>query len=302
MRSFLDAIPPPILLAQCKAYQSLDQICQAIDNLLKTQPEGGFSIYISLPFSYMAPISEKYLPHRIHPGVEGLLDTDEGSFTGSIAGKILHEGQAQFAMIGTVQDRTSHSSTSNHLINKVKTALNHQIPPFICIGETLQEHQEKKSKIILSSQLKECIEGLCEDELKKLHIVYNAEWISRTPWEAASPELHEAYGIFKEVINETLGSDILSPQQLIVAIPAYSNEVHLLIKSLQTASHPLINFSIGILGLNSEYLQPLIEKEIEPEIEKTVEPEIVKENEPVIVKENEPEIVKEGETGLGSVK
>lgn len=253
----MDTTHSPILLAQCKAYQSLEQICQAIENLLKTQSEGTFSIHVSLPLSYIIPVAEKFHSRHVRVGSEGLLDTDEGSFTGSIAGKILNKCHAEFAMIGTVQDRTSHSSASNHLANKVKAALKEQIRPFICIGETLQEHQEKNSKSILLSQLKECIEGINEEELKKLHIVYNAEWISRTPWEAASPELQEAYQIFKEVVFETLGMNTIPPQQLIVAIPAYSPEVSQLIKSLQTASEPFTNYSVGILGLNTEFLQPV---------------------------------------------
>lgn len=247
----------PLLLAQCKATQSLDDVSKEIATLLKIHSPRFFNIHISLPYSFMESISKKFAGEKICIGAETLLDVDEGSFTGSIAGKMVKEANAAFVLIGTVQDRTTHSAASNHLKNKVKIALENGIPPFICIGESLQEHQDKASKDILIAQLKDCLEGLSPEELKEIHLVYNAEWISRTPWEAQSPELHEAYQTFRDAVNEALQPVSLSHERMIVAVPGYSKDVATLIQSLQANPSPFAGYSLGILGLSSEFLHPL---------------------------------------------
>lgn len=247
----------PILLAQCKAYQSLEEITKAIENLIHIDSTRDFNVHISLPYSYIEPISKKFADKNIQVGAETLLDADEGSFTAPIVGKMIDEVKAKFVLIGTAQDRTSHSSGSHHLKNKIKATLRSQAKPFICVGETLQEHQDNLSKEVLTSQLRDCVEGFSPEELKKIHLVYNAEWISRTPWEATSPELHDAYKIFKEVVEETFTPGIITSDQLIIAVPAYAEEGSKLIESLQSSPNTFSGYSIGVLGLSSEFLQPL---------------------------------------------
>lgn len=250
----------PILLAQCKAYQSLEDVSKIIDHLIKLYPPSDFHLHVSLPYSFIEPIQQKVQGADVKVGAEVLLDADEGSFTASNAGKMLEKTKAQFVLIGTTQDRTSHSITSHHLKNKVKAVLKTAVPPFVCIGETLHEHQDQKSKEILISQLKDTLEGVSAEELKPVHLVYNAEWICRTPWEAASPELHEAYKTFDDVVREVLGEGAIAQAQKIIAIPAYSKELPSLIHNLQSSLHVAGGYSLGILTLSSEFLQPLFEK------------------------------------------
>lgn len=256
----MDTANLPIILAQCKAYQSLEEITTAIENLIKIQPPTHFNIHVSLPYSFIEPLSKKFESQQITFGAEVFLDADEGSFTTSIAGKLLEKLKAKFVLIGTAQDRNSHSPSSHHLKNKVKAALDAKIHPFVCIGETLHDHQDKISKDVLTTQLQDCLEGFSPEELHNIHIVYNAEWISRTPWEAASPELQDAYHVFHEVVKETLITNDQNHLQLILSVPAYSEELPQLITSLKTPDQQLAGYSLGILGLSSEFLQPLEDK------------------------------------------
>jgi triosephosphate isomerase (TIM) len=236
----------PILLAQCKAYHSIDDIAKEIETLLKIDSTKDFHIHVSLPYSYIEPIAKKF-PNGCLFGSETILPVDEGSFTASVAGKLLQEVNAKFVLIGTPEERALHPTT-HHLKNKIKAALDHQIVPFVCIADTLQQHQDKESKQVLTAQIKECLEGFSPEELKKIFIVYNAEWISSTPWEAKSPDLEEAYTIFKEVVQEVN----MPPEQLIAAIPAYSQEAAALVETLSFAG-----CSVGILSESAAYLQPL---------------------------------------------
>lgn len=253
----MDNLNSPILLAQCKAFHPIEDIYKEIESLLKIESNKEFNIHISLPYSFIGPTTKKFEADDIQIGAEILLDAGEGSFTGSIAGRLLDEVGAKFVLIGTVQDRTSHAETSHSLKTKVEAALKSKAQAFICIGETLQEHQDKASKKVLVEQLKDCLEGIPAEELNKIHIVYNVEWISRTPWEAKSPELHEAYQTFRDAITEVITPESIIHKQLIVAIPAYSQDIAQLIQSFKSAPIPFVGYSVGILGSSAEYLQPL---------------------------------------------
>lgn len=251
----METLKKPILLAQCKAFHTVEDVSREIESLLKIHSPRALDIHISLPYSFIDPIREKFPESEFKPGAEVMLDTTEGSFTASIAGKMLEDAKVAFTLIGTPQDYLSHAHS---LKNNVTTALKSNVQPFICIGETLQEHQDKASKDVLLTQLKSHLEHLTPEELKNIYIIYNAEWISRTPWEAASPELHDAYQTFRDVVNEATGEGAILPSQLIVAIPAYSEDLPALIKSLQAQPSPFHGYSVGILGSSAEYLKPIL--------------------------------------------
>ena len=254
----MSLIHSPILLTQCKAYHSIDVISKEIETLLKIDSAKDFNIHISLPFSYIEPINKKFPSNEFQAGAETLLSTDTGSFTGSIAGKILQNVKAKFVLIGTPEERIQ--STSHQLKSKIKTALEHDIQSFVCVNDTLQEYQDKISKQTLIAQIKDSLEGLPLEDLKKVFIVYNADWINRTPWEAKSHELEEAYSTFKEAIQEALGSEHFSSFKIIVAVPAYSQDVAELIQSFKDNSNHFSGYSIGILSESAGYLQPLMNK------------------------------------------
>lgn len=253
----MDSPTPHILLAQCKAFHPLEEIAKEISSLLKIESINDFNIHISLPYSYMAPIKQQFPQENIHLGAEVFLNADEGCFTVSIAGRMVKEANGKFVLIGTPQDRTNISE-SHHLKEKLKAALEHKIIPFICVGESLQEHQDKNSKKIIIEQLKDCLEGIPPEALKDIFIVYNAEWISRTPWEADSFDLKEAYQSFREAVVEATAPQEISSQQLIVAVPGYSQDISQLIQTLNNSEQPFHGYSLGILGSSAEYLQPLI--------------------------------------------
>ncbi|HEV8052156.1 MAG TPA: triose-phosphate isomerase, partial [Parachlamydiaceae bacterium] len=88
----------PILVAQCKAFHTVEEVSQEIESLLKIHPAKSLNIHVSLPYSYMDPISEKFPENTFQIGAEIMLDTDENSFTGSIAGKLLEEKKVGFIL------------------------------------------------------------------------------------------------------------------------------------------------------------------------------------------------------------
>lgn len=243
----------PILLAQCKAFHTVEEIGKEIATLLKIDSVNDFDIHISLPYSSIETIKKQFATDKIKFGAEVVLNADEDSFTSSIAGRMLVDANAEFVLIGSMQDRIDHA---DHLKNKVKAALNHHVRPFVCVGETLQEHQDKNAKSVLSAQLKDALEGFSPEDMKNVYLVYNAEWICRTPWEKDSVDLKEAYQNFSEAVLESLGADVIPPSQIIIAVPGYSSDIGELIHTLKDAV-PLQGYSIGILSSSAEYLQPL---------------------------------------------
>lgn len=232
----------PIFLAQCKAYQSLEETARNIETLLDIQKEGKGRFYFSVPYSFAEPLSKQFSSQGITFGTEGMLNADEGNFTHSISAKMLERAGVKFTLLGAPDERRQANGS---LSNKTKAALQAEITPFICIEETQQEFQDGKSKEILDSQLQE-FSGFSPEEASRLYVVYNPSWINQAPWEAKSPDLQTAYKTFQGAI----AASPLQSAQIIAAVPAYSWELPALIASFADA--PFAGYSLGVISFDAE--------------------------------------------------
>ena len=80
---------------------------------------------------------------------------------------------AQFVIIGHSENRKK--GEDNNLINlKIKSALAAKLKVIYCIGETLTEKRKKKTKSILSKQIKVGLKDL--KNISKIFIAYEPVW------------------------------------------------------------------------------------------------------------------------------
>lgn len=236
---------PFILFVQSKAYTPLEEVHKNCEALINARPSEQMTIYLSAPHSYIKPLEKKFGTHGIRVGAEEMLAVDDNTFTASIAGPILTNENAQFVLMGTAQERKFCQLKEHSLADKCKAALKEKIPPFVCIGETWQEHEEGQSKQILGQQLKALIEGIPSEELKGLHIVYNAVWINDSLWKVTDEILKNTYMVFREAVNETIDPVIRDTLHLIPAVPTRNQKLSEIASIMQSPPYLFAGISLG---------------------------------------------------------
>ena len=264
----------PILLAQCKATHTAEEVAKLCDAFLTRSSQHG-TPYITVPYTLIDSMARKLNPNGSHIGAESLLDANEGSFTVTVAGQMLKEIGAEFVLVGTQQERQFLKGNGQSLKNKIDLALKTGITPFLCIGETLHEHHDEASKTVLTDQLKIMIDGLSPKQLNGLTIVHDAAWIYQGLWEADSKELQMAYQTFKDVVSEQFDPEVLSTLRLIPSIPVYSPSLAEIIIALQSPPFGFANFSFGVLDVSADKIQPLTKvstNQIQPTTEVIADP------------------------------
>ncbi len=98
---------------------------------------------------------------------------DKGAHTGEVSCAMLKSYDVSYAIIGH-SERRQFNHESNELINeKAKQALANNITPIICVGETLEQYEQGKSKEIVKEQVLKCIQGL---DPSKIVIAYEPIW------------------------------------------------------------------------------------------------------------------------------
>ena len=105
------------------------------------------------PFTLIDAFSKKFKNCQIGIGGQNCHEGDDyGPYTGSINSHMLKNIGAQFVIIGHSENR-AEGETDKVINLKIKSALKSKLKVIFCIGETLKEKKQKKTKSTLSKQI-----------------------------------------------------------------------------------------------------------------------------------------------------
>tara|TARA_B100000963_G_scaffold341371_1_gene340981 strand:- start:322 stop:1062 length:741 start_codon:yes stop_codon:yes gene_type:complete len=163
-------------IANWKMYgniKSLNTLNKVIKFSKSKEIKKGRLIYCP-PFTLIIPFFKKFQNCLIDIGGQNCHENDDyGPHTGFINSKMLKNSGANYVIIGHSENR--EKGETNKLINqKIKSAIRAKLKVILCIGETLEEKNKGKTKLILSKQIK-----LCLDKINKkatLFIAYEPVW------------------------------------------------------------------------------------------------------------------------------
>jgi triosephosphate isomerase (TIM) len=206
-------------LSQWKAYDSIASIEEFAKRLIKNPYFGSHVCLLAVPFAFLNELSKKITHPNIVLGANAMHSSLPGTFSASISGLLLKRNQARFVLIGSNESRTIHGNDSMDYKSQIKSALESQITPFYCIGETLAQHQEGQARQVLLQQCEEGLSGLSHQDLSQLCVVYEAPWLKSTPEKLSLDKLATQYEAFKHAVRESVEESDFQNLKIINALP-----------------------------------------------------------------------------------
>ena len=153
-----------------KSINSLSKVIKYTNS----QTSRKFKIIYCPPFTLLDKFNQKLKNTNIEIGGQNCHHHDGfGSFTGFVSPKMLKDCGAKYVILGHSENR--QIGENDKIINlKIKNCLKNNLKFILCIGETLSEKKQKKTKKIISSQI---INGLKKiRDTKNIIFAYEPVW------------------------------------------------------------------------------------------------------------------------------
>ena len=163
-------------IANWKMYGNLSSL-NTLDKVIKfsksKEINKGRLVYCP-PYTLISSFSKKFRNCQIGIGGQNCDEHDNyGPYTGFINSRMLKNIGAQFVIIGHSENRKK--GENDKLINsKIKSALKAKLKIIFCIGETLIEKKKKKTRFILSRQIKIGLDKI--KNKSNIFIAYEPVW------------------------------------------------------------------------------------------------------------------------------
>lgn len=191
-----------VFVGNWKMYKTGDEAKSFVRELAEKIEGNTNKVYLAVPYTAIRPAADAAEGTPIVIGAQNMNDASEGAFTGEIAGRMLKEANAQFVILGHSERRHIFYETSDFVNRKLKKALQEGLEPIVCIGETLQERDEKRTEKVLEEQLTQSFAGISAAQMEGLMIAYEPVWAIGTGRTASPKEAEEAHEFCRSFIKK----------------------------------------------------------------------------------------------------
>ena len=145
---------------------------------------------------------------NIKIGAQNMHWEESGAYTGEISAKMLKSIGVQYVIIGHSERRQYFAETDETVNKKVKSALEHELIPIVCVGESLNQREEGKTAQIITEQTRLALEGLTKEQVKKVIIAYEPIWAIGTGKTATSEDANQSIKSIRSEIEKIYGTEV----------------------------------------------------------------------------------------------
>ena len=145
---------------------------------------------------------------NIKIGAQNMHFEEKGAYTGEVSGKMLKSVGVEYVIIGHSERRQYFNETDESINKKIKMAFANSLNPIVCVGETLEQRENKKTFEIITTQVEKALEGLTDEQAKNTIIAYEPIWAIGTGKTASNEDANEACKKIREKVAEKYGQNV----------------------------------------------------------------------------------------------
>jgi triosephosphate isomerase len=144
---------------------------------------------------------------NISVGAQNMYYTDKGAFTGEISASMLSEMSVRYVIIGHSERRQFFGETDISVNKKVRKALEYNITPIICVGESLDQRRQGITIELVRQQVKIALLDIPAEQAKNIVIAYEPIWAIGTGETATCDQAEEVCAAIRLVLAEIYGQE-----------------------------------------------------------------------------------------------
>jgi len=180
---------------------SKESVNKLILGILSGMGEVSSEVVVCAPFPYLSQVENLVADSQVKLGAQNLNTNSSGAFTGEVSANMIKDFGAKHVIVGHSERRSLYGETSSLVAEKVKAALESDLTPLLCVGESLEQREAGETEAVVAEQINAVIELVGIGAFRNIIIAYEPVWAIGTG-KTASPEQAQAAHLF---IRDLLG-------------------------------------------------------------------------------------------------
>lgn len=174
------------------------EIVEKIDkNILKK-----IDVLICPPYVNLGIVNKTLKETDIKLGAQNLFYENDGAYTGEISASMIKSVGCEYVILGHSERRNYMHETNGIINKKLKKALEFELKPILCVGESLIEREDEIYEGVIEEQLTDCLREISEQEFGRIVIAYEPVWAIGTGLNATPKQASDMHEFIRKVIRD----------------------------------------------------------------------------------------------------
>lgn len=166
------------------------------------------TVLVCPPFTSLFSVKEALKGYNIKIGAQNMHYEDKGAYTGEVSPIMLKNMGVEYVIIGHSERRQYFNEVDESVNKKLKAALEYDIIPIVCVGETLVQREQGIEKETVKNQIVKAFENIEHNNAKKIVVAYEPIWAIGTGKTATSKEANDMAAYIRSCIAEIYDNQV----------------------------------------------------------------------------------------------
>ena len=195
----------PIVAGNWKMNKTLDEAV-ALASEIKLDLADCMSVDVVLcpPFTAIKAVCDTISGTQIKLGAQNMHWEKSGAYTGEISASMLRDLYCHYVILGHSERRAYFHESSEIVNRKIRAALAASLRPIMCVGETLEERESRRTQDVIRKQVELGLAGV-GDGIQNIIIAYEPVWAIGTGRTATPEQAEEVHGFIRSIVAATSG-------------------------------------------------------------------------------------------------
>lgn len=161
---------------------------------------------IAPPFPALSAVGAALRGTRVALAAQNVHPETHGAFTGEVSPTMLADVGCAYAIVGHSERRHIFGESSAFVARKAAALLAHGIRPIVCVGETLDEREAKRTFTVLEDQLDGSLVEVVDAKAAEVVVAYEPVWAIGTGRTATPAIAQEAHAMIRGWLQKRFGA------------------------------------------------------------------------------------------------
>ena len=198
----------PIIAGNWKMNMTPAEAERLVVELIPLVKDAACEVVVCPPYVDLALVGKLLVGTNIKLGAQNIHWAPKGAFTGEISADMLLAMGVSHAIVGHSERRQYFGETDETVNKRAKAALDANITPIICVGETLEQREGGVTDTIVSKQTVAALAGFSAEEVVRSVIAYEPIWAIGTGKTATNEDANNTIKVIRDAIAGVYGQKV----------------------------------------------------------------------------------------------
>lgn len=196
----------PIIVGNWKMHKTTTEAVALVQALRSSVAQvHDVDIGVAPPYTALMVVAEALRGSTIFVTAQNMHWEPQGAFTGEISAAMLSDIGCTRVIVGHSERRQYFAETDATVNRKLRAALNAQLDPILCIGETLDQREGNATFSVLAQQIRQGLADIAAAGMSRVVMAYEPIWAIGTGKTATPAQAQEVHAFIRGLLGELYG-------------------------------------------------------------------------------------------------